>query len=454
MTQLWGKNMSNPYGKFITAIDDFENMSQLIIKECEDFLRVSTLVGGEIGAAVTQIAKMTFKSYKSTLPPYAKIALKMTTQYATIGFTAIGHGIGHLYKKSKYKKGCQKILKQGLEYKKLSFELIPESINILTKGIQSYKDCLVEIKAEFLKTINKDDDFESQRQVKVLKNCIRNMYQLEYRLELANKITNYFSQFEKELENNNLEGFSRWYQNEIYVDKIGCYAHCYNEVYDNLLSEITDEAVISKIQQKFDLLNGDTPILTLSNAVCTTRLMEEVSNVVAAEAQNKYYEKTLPSFYYQNEGFNKLKNILTEHFEENVLSKYKKHRNLIFILPSIILTVTYLIVTLNLNDYITVSFLPYFTPLVFVLYIICAIFIVRSKKKKMYEMFFFNCMKNKGYLLIDEIGKISLEYANYEANIKEYDYETLFGINTPLIENQNDEEDALLENIIQSGKIG
>ena len=72
----------------------------------------------------------------------------------------------------------------------------------------------------------------------------------------------------------------------------------------------------------------------------------------------------------------------------------------------------------------------------------------------MYEMFFFNCMKNKGYLLIDEIGKISLEYANYEANIKEYDYETLFGINTPLIENQNDEEDTLLENIIQSGTIG
>ncbi len=93
MTQLWGKSMSNPYGKFITAIDDFENMSQLIIKECEDFLRVSTLVGGEIGAAVTQIAKMTFKSYKSTLPPYAKIALKMTTQYATIGFTAIGRVI-------------------------------------------------------------------------------------------------------------------------------------------------------------------------------------------------------------------------------------------------------------------------------------------------------------------------------------------------------------------------
>ena len=152
--------MPSPYGKFITAIDDFESMSQLIIKECADFMRVSTLIGGEVGVAVTEIAKMTLKAYKSTLPPYAKIALKMTKKYATVGFTALGHGIGHLHKKSKYKKGCSKILKQGQEYKKLSLDLIPESISILTRGIQSYNDCLVEIKNELLKTINKEDDFE------------------------------------------------------------------------------------------------------------------------------------------------------------------------------------------------------------------------------------------------------------------------------------------------------
>lgn len=446
--------MSNPYGKFITAIDDFESMSQLIIKECADFMRVSTLIGGEIGVAVTAIAKMTLKTYKSTLPPYAKIALKMTTKFATLGFTAIGHGIGHLHKKSKYKKGCTRILKQGQEYKKLSLELIPESINILTRGIQAYNDCLIEIKNDLLKSINKNDEFELKRQVKVLKNCIRNMYQLEYRLELANKVTNYFSEFERELEDNNLEAFSRWYQNEIYVDKIGCYSHCYNTVYDTLTSDLADETIIECIQQKFELLNSDTPILTLSNAVCTTKLMEEVSNTVAAEEQNKYYEKSLPSFYYQNEGFNKLKEVLKEHFEKNVLTKYKRQRNLIFILPSTIISFTYLIVTLSIQDSIPISFLPYFTPLIFALCIISSIIIVRNKKKKMYEMFFYNCMKNKGYLLIDEIGKISLEYADYESDIKEYDYENLFGTNTNLIENDNEsEEDDLLEEIIKNGKI-
>lgn len=446
--------MPSPYGKFITAIDDFESMSQLIIKECADFMRVSTLIGGEVGVAVTEIAKMTLKAYKSTLPPDAKIALKMTTKYATVGFTAIGHGIGHLHKKSKYKKGCSKILKQGLEYKKLSLELVPESINILTRGIQSYNDCLVEIKNELLKTINKDDEFELKRQVKVLKNCIRNMYQLEYRLELANKVTNYFSQFEKELEDNNLEAFSRWYKNEIYVDKIGCYSHCYNTVYDTLIADINDEKIIQKIQQKFELLNSDTPILTLTNAVCTTRLMEEVSKTVAAEEQNKLIEKELPNFYYQTEGFNKLKEVLKQHFENNVLTKYKRQRNLIYILPSTIITITYLIVSLSLADSLPIEILPYFTPLVFAICIISAIFITKNKKKKLYEMFFYNCMKRDGYLLIDEIGKISLEYADYEADIKEYDYEHLFGTDIQLIENDNDSnEDEILESIIKNGTI-
>ncbi len=110
-----------------------------------------------------------------------------------------------------------------------------------------------------------------------------------------------------------------------------------------LTDGIADEEILANIQKNFEILNGNIPILALSNSACATRLMEEICKSVYAEEQNIYFEKTLPLFYYQYDGFNKMKNILKEHFDNNVLPKYKMQRNLLFLLPAFVISIIYFI---------------------------------------------------------------------------------------------------------------
>lgn len=440
--------MANPYGKFITAIDDFESMSQLIIKECAEFMKMSTLVGAEVGGAIKTIAKLTLRTVSGN-NPIVKIGLRFATKYSIRLFTGIGAGIGHLHKKSQYKKACAKILSQGKEYKRLSLELVPATINILQRGIQAYNDCLIELK----NTICEDrirDDYTIEGDVKTIKNSIKNLYQLEYRFSLAEKITDYFSDFEKELEENNLEAFSRWYQDDIFVNKLQCYSHCYNKVYSLLTENIDDEQLLAQINEDFEIINGSAPILTLSNSVCTTKLMEEICKFVYAEKTNTSFEKTLPSFYYKYEGFNKMKEVVKTHFENNVLPKYKRNRKLMLILPATVLSIVYLIIN---NSFDLER--PYLALVVFVVALFVSIPIIRKMKSNMYDMMFLNCSRMNGDEFIEKIMDVSLEYADKEMNVRESEYDKLFGEPPAIARIENDEaEDKMLQAIIKTGKVG
>lgn len=451
--------MVKPYFKFISAIDDFESMSQLIIKECADFMRMSTIAGAEIGGAIKTIAQLTLK-YVTIGDPIVKIGLNFANRYAIRLCTGAGVGIGILHKKSKYKKTCKKILAQGQEYKKMALQLIPESIELLDKGIHAYGDCLVELKKTICVAKNYDD-YTIKSDVKALKTCIKNLYQLEYRRSLAGKVMDYFSAYEKELEKNDLEAFSNWYQDDIFVDKIECYSHCYNKVYAMLTDGIADEGILANIQKNFEILNGNVPILALSNSECATRLMEEICKSVYAEEQNIYFEKTLPSFYYQYDGFNKMKNILKEHFDNNVLPKYKMQRNLLFLLPAFVISIVYFICIkcfivdkhlININ-FISDIYLPYFTPLIFIIVLLLFVPVVRRKKSNMYNMLFLNCARTNGDIFIKNITDMSKEYANSEMDLRDYECDKLLGSSFIAIEAENNKtEDEMLQAIIQKGQ--
>jgi hypothetical protein len=90
--------MVKPYFKFISAIDDFESMSQLIIKECANFMKMSTIAGAEIGGAIKTIAQLTLK-YVTIGDPIVKIGLNFANRYALRLCTSAGVGIGILHKK-------------------------------------------------------------------------------------------------------------------------------------------------------------------------------------------------------------------------------------------------------------------------------------------------------------------------------------------------------------------
>lgn len=453
--------MVKPYFKFISAIDDFESMSQLIIKECADFMRMSTIVGAEIGGAVKEITKLTLKNM-TIGNPLVKAGLVFASKNALKICSAAGAGIGILHKKIKYKKACKKILEEGREYKKLSLLLVPESIKLLKRGAQAYDDCLQEFKKTFCSK-KPLDDYATMETVKALKNCIRNLYQLEYRLSLAEKIMNYFSAFEKQLEKNNLEAFSNWYQEDIFIDKIECYSRCYNRVYTMLTSNVLDEELYAQIRQYFELLNGDAPILALSNSVCTTKLIEDACNSIYAEEQNVPFEKTMPSFFYQYSGFNEVKKALKDHLHKYVLLKYKLKRNLLLFVPALIIFVACFGVLSCLNylydegiSYIykpaDVDLLIIPFPIILVYELIC-MYIIRKKKANIYNMLFLNCMKTNGDVFIKSIQTISTKYADFALNLPEYECDKLLGASFAAIElEDNKVEDEMLQAIIQKGQ--
>ena len=220
-----------------------------------------------------------------------------------------------------------------------------------------------------------------------------------------------------------------------------------------LTKNIDDEKILSEINEDFEIINGCSPILALSNSVCTTKLMEEICKSVYAEETNTSFEKTLPSFYYKYEGFNKMKDVVKAHFENHVLPKYKRNRNLILILPAAILSIIYLLVinSLDLND----GILPYITPAVFVVILLISIPIIHKMKSNMYDMMFLNCSRMNGDEFIEKIMDVSLEYADKEMNVRESEYDKLFGEPPSITKIENDEaEDEMLRAIIKAGKVG
>ena len=443
------------YAKFINAIDSFESYSQKVIENCEDFIQTAINIGSKIGDVVGKGAGQiaTYVDDSNVKGAATKIGLAALSTVSKDLFSFGAGAIGELRKNAKYKAATKKIREEGINWKTQCLGLIPHSIEICKIRIEDAEKEIQLLKEEVFKSASNLDYKNLENDAKKIRNCIQHIYQAEYRLELAEKITFYFENFENQLED--LEQFSYWYNESILVNKIDCYEKCYENVYSKLSERCTDNQ-LQYLNKSFLIVDSMVPILAFKGTQSNNHMfINSIYDCVSRISRNKKYNEYLPSSCYEAEGLKKLFEKVQEHFEMYVIPKYKKIRNIMLLIPAPIITIIYTILMftkiISLESILKLNIPDYaYILIVFAFFEILCLFIILLNKSNKYK--FSNiekfCCKYSPSFASDVLG-ICEEYAKQEKTIDENELKVLEQESQQIsIDGENISEDDLLDSII------
>ena len=419
------------YAKFINAIDSFDSYSQKVIENCADFIQTATMVGSKIGDVIGKGAGFASSCVddSNTKGVATKVGLSLVSTFAQGLGELAGGAIGEWRKNSKYKSAIKKIREDGLRWKMQCFELIPHSIELCRNRIADSNKEIEILKEDFFKTSLKEA--EELEKAKQLRACIQHLYQAEYRLELAKKISFYFENFENQLED--LESFANWYEKSILVDKIECYKVCYEKIFDIMIENVDSEKW-NYVENIFHIVDSMVPILVLSPLEKHNYKIDyELARIVIEVSKGKEVTTGyLPDSCYDADGIDKLIPIFTSCFNDYVIPKFRKFRNLFMTIPALILTSVYSILSLtNVFSFARIIKLSInknlYIPIVFLFVEILCLIPVMIKKSKTFN--YLNLWPKwniySGYEFVNNIYQICEEYAENEKNIDEKELKAL-----------------------------
>lgn len=419
------------YQKFITTIDSFETLSQDIIKNCEDFTQTAMEIGSKIGDVVGKGAgkAVSYVDDSDIKGSATKVGLSIFSTVAKDLFTAGFGAAGELRKNIKYKNTIKKIREQGLEWKERCFALLPQSVEIYKNRIKDINKDLDVIKNRIENNpLEKEGDIEiTADQVRL---NIKYLYQSEYRIELAERISYYFDNFENQLDD--LESFANCYQESVLVNKIECYKRCYENTYNNLIKNMNDDQ-LNFLDNAFHIIDSMVPILILDSPEKHANLIKsEVARYLTEATKKKEFIEKLPEKCYNTEGIEKLTTIYGNVFYGIIIPKYKKFRNIFMSVPAILVTSIYSILSItkvfSLKNIIKLNFNEYlFIPFVFlIIEFICLVIVLLKRARTLnHNNMDSLCNKYTGYCFHNELYQLCEDYAEKEKEIDKNELETI-----------------------------
>ncbi len=447
--------MAESYGKFIQAIDNFENYSRDVIEQCAEFSQLAASIGSKIGSGVEYLAKETSKELnkRDDVGFLAKAGVAAVGTFAKDALSFAGLAIGEWRTNAKYKKTQKKILADGMAYKETAFEMIPKSLEVCKIYLEACESNIKVLKEKLLDNVQRSDD-ELKNITEELHACIQKYYQVEYRFELANNIIKYFDEFEEQL--TDLENYVIWHENNILINKIECYKCSYNKVYE-LCTLNTNEDEKEKIDTIFQIEGCYSPVLITEDVPTADWVYWEVKKKIISEKKNKSFNKLFPDFFYETEAFNEVYEIVSSHFYNYVIPKYRKIAAILLTIPSITVTAIYSILyftgvfgfqkllSFSIPKYSDIIGLFAFIELIFII-------IVCIRDKKMYKSYWLKCGKINGREFFTKMDELAIKYAYDEKEISSEDFEQLVTPQNALISETGEKisEEDLLSSIMNN----
>lgn len=453
------------YGKIIQAIDGFDTYAKDVVKNCEEFLQFAIKTGSEIGSLASNFSTKALVTGKSK-NAMGTIGLGILSVFGEDIGKGLGNIVGNFKKGYEYENAKEKILKDGLEYKKRALHLIPESLSIFDRYSQVYELSLNEALSK-ISIGATDDEHERELEVLSIRNEVRNLFQIEYRRDLGNQIISYFEQFEQKL--SDLEVFAQWFDSKILSTKRDTYLRCNYIIHTKLLAEVKDEKIRERIDEDFEVLKGITPIIELSGKD-SEKILYEISKKLEADLKNKRYEQSsYPAFFYNESGFNRLYLCFKNHFNDNIMPKYTIFKNDLIsklrkksIIISIVIFVLFIFLGVVKDKGLMQSLLLITVP---VLSVSTLIFLIKTSafKKELFSYPVEKCLQENPELLKASVRSLVEEFTEDEKNgdsgklysqvenfVKSFEQQS---IETTEKNSNQVSEDDMLAAIMQTGSI-
>lgn len=292
--------MANDFKKIIQIFDTFDKHTDEIVNKCKEFSKIATETGALVGAGAGFLAD------KFAARNRNKENSGLFTLMGALAGSAVGAVVGNINENKQLQKAKENIYNYVAKDRDAYIDYLSDTVNFSAKQIDDIESLIDGIRKKIVSEIKYDESDESV--VDYVKDFIVQNYQNYYINAKSVNIHNFYLDFEEILDEDVVK-FGENAKNKTYVDRVESYYVAYNQVYNCLIENQSDE-VIKKIDYVFECVASKVPVYTLdydwANLKAPGMLRVDAAYRFAETLNKKKKEKVIfdrPAFFYKTYGY-------------------------------------------------------------------------------------------------------------------------------------------------------
>ncbi|MCQ2611528.1 MAG: hypothetical protein MJ169_07240 [Treponema sp.] len=292
--------MANDFKKILQVFETFDKHTDTIVEKCKEFSQIAMDAGALVGAGAGFLADSYAAKNKN------KENSGLFTLVGALAGRALGAVVGNINENKQLQKEKENIYNYVVKDRNAYLDYLSDSVDFSAKQIDDIENLIDGIRNKIVKNINYDESDEGV--VDYVKDFIVQNFKNYYINARAANIHNFYLNFEKSLDED-VVNFGENARKETYVDRVESYCTAYNQIYNSLIENQSEE-VVKKIDYVFECVAAKVPVYTVdydwANLAASESLMSDAKYYFANTLNKKKKENVVidkPLFYYKSYGY-------------------------------------------------------------------------------------------------------------------------------------------------------